>query len=183
MTNTNIKYPILMRILHWLMALLIAVLFSVGFYMEGLPKDNLANYALYPWHKSFGVIVLALIVIRIIVRIKNFKAGLIPAEPEALKPWEKLAAKLGHLGLYLLMLGVPVSGYMMSDAHPQSGVDFFGSKLPNLVPKSEAISGFFHALHGPLAFALIALVVIHVAAVIKHRFFDAEGADVSGRML
>ena len=82
------------------------------------------------------------------------------------------------------MIAAPVSGYIMSGSYPESsGIDFFGIKLPDIVDKSESLSGFFHTIHGPIAYALLALVTIHLAAVIKHRFFDSKEADVLKRML
>ena len=173
-------YPLAIRVLHWLMATIILSLIVVGVYMEGLADDAANKYAFYPWHKSFGVLVIILLVIRI-----GFRLGIaIPPLPETINKWEKTLAHLVHGGIYLLMAAVPISGYVMSGSYEKSsGIDFFGLKLPDLVPKNEALFDIAHELHEILPFLLLALVILHIAGAIKHRFFDNEQSDVLPRML
>ncbi len=173
------KYSLAMRVLHWLMAVTIISLLAVGVYMEGLADDAPNKYLIYGLHKSFGVIAIVLIAIRIIVRLRSA----VPALPSSLAPLEKLAAHWGHKALYLLMLLVPISGFVMSSAHPERyGVSVFGLKLPDL-PASEFWAGLGHELHGTAAWVLVAVVVLHIAGALKHRYFDKGDADVLPRML
>ncbi len=173
------KYNTLMRVMHWLMAILIIGMLALGLYMDELPDDAPNRMDLYRLHKSIGVIVLALIAVRIVIRLFSR----VPPVPTALSSLEKIAATVGHKLLYLLMILVPLSGFVMSSANPKRyGVELFGYRLPDL-PASEMWAGIGHELHGPTAWALLIVVVIHVAAVIKHRVFDRPAGDVLPRML
>lgn len=173
------KYPLLLRSLHWLMALLLIGMLALGLYLEELPKEDPSKGMLMGLHKSFGVIALALIGVRIGVRL----GSRVPAPLAALTAMEQRLAQLGHLALYALMLLVPLSGFVMSSANPKRfGVELFGWRLPDL-PASEFWSHLAHEYHGGLAWALLLVILVHVAAVIKHRFFDKPGSDVLPRML
>lgn len=175
----NNKYNGLMRTMHWLMAILIIGMLALGLYLEELPKDAPNRMELFGYHKSFGVIALGLILIRIVIRLRSH----VPALPVAMSSLEKLAAKVGHKLLYLLMVLVPLSGFVMSSANPKRfGVSVFGYRLPDL-PASELWAGIAHELHGPASWALLVVVVLHILAVIKHRIFDRPAADVLPRML
>ena len=88
------------------------------------------------------------------------------------------------LALYVLMLAVPLSGYVMSSSFEGShGIDFFAWTLPRLAPINERVFEISHALHGWLPWLLLAVVVLHVAGAFKHRWLDGPGADVLPRML
>ncbi len=172
-------YSLNMRILHWLMAIVIIGMLGLGIYMHELPKEAPNKMFLYSTHKSFGVLMLLFIVIRIAVRLKSE----IPALPTSLKNWEKKAAHFGHKLLYLLMVLVPCSGYIMSSAFEKSsGIIFFGLTLPDITPKNETLFEVAKEAHEIFAFTLLLVLFIHVAGVIKHRYFDKEN-DVLPRML
>lgn len=173
------KYPAALRALHWLIALLILGLIAVGWYMAGLPDDAPGKFAFYPWHKSFGVLILLLVTLRLTIRWRS----LIPELPAALSRFEAGAARWSHRLLYLLMFLVPLSGYTMSSAggHP---INFFGLEFAGLIPKNKPLAEFAHEAHEILAFTLLGLVLVHAAAAIKHRVVDrARGGDVLERML
>lgn len=173
------KYHIFSRILHWLMAAIIIFLLGLGIYMaDFLPKDAANRMDIYALHKSFGVLVLALIAIRLVNRFVN-KA---PALPEAMNKFEKLAAHLTHSALYLLMIIVPLSGYLMSNAFGYP-VGFFGIELPFLMEKNQELGAIFHEIHEISPYILIGVLALHVAGAIKHRFFDKPENDVLKRMI
>lgn len=111
MATESTKYTLLMRILHWLIAVLILGMIGVGWYMAGLPDEHPTKYDIYPIHKSIGITLLGLVVIRLLVRFFSP----IPKLPRELSGWEKVLTKTVHFLLYLLMILVPISGYMMSD--------------------------------------------------------------------
>ena len=161
------------------MAIIILSLLAVGIYMTNfLPKESVNRGIIYGLHKSFGVIVILLIITRIINRL-IFKA---PALPETIRNPERILAKIGHLALYLLMIIVPFSGYFMSNlyGHP---VQLFGLTLPLLAETNYEIGAIFSEIHEISAYSLLALVSIHILAVIKHRFFDLKENNVLPRML
>lgn len=173
------KYPVLMRSMHWLMALLIIGMLALGLYLEELPGKDPSKPLLMGLHKSFGVIALALIFVRVGIRLFSR----VPALPSALSGLEQKLAHLGHLALYLLMVLVPLSGFVMSSAHPKRfGVELFGWRLPDL-PASQFWSHLGHEWHGALATALMVVIGLHILGVIKHRFFGKPGEDVLPRML
>lgn len=161
------KYNPAIRVLHWAMALVILTLVAVGWYMTDLPKEDPNRMAIYGYHKAFGVLVLLLLAARVGSRL-IFKA---PALPDAIKPAERKLAHLGHFALYLLMLGVPLSGIIMSNAfgYPAS---FFGIPLPFIVEKNEELGKFFREIHGIVPYVLLGLVALHVAGVVKHKIVE-----------
>ena len=176
-----VKYPLALRILHWSMALIILGMICAGWTMVSLDDRVPAKFELfYPWHKSFGMLILMLVLVRLATRLR----AATPSLPEGLAAWEARAAKIGHIALYTLMILVPLMGYSMSSSFTQSdGVFFFGVNLPELLPKNDARFAVFKALHRYLAYTLLTLVVLHVAGALKHRFLDKDRAnDVLSRM-
>ncbi len=175
------KYPVTLRALHWLLALIIIGDLVVGLYMAGIDPDAADKYALYPWHKQLGFLALLLVLIRLPVRLR----GPIPAAPAGLMSWEVVASHLVHRLLYLSMLVMPLSGYLMNSTFPYAeGMAFFGLfTVPDITGKSEFWNGIFHSVHSAAAWVLIASLVLHIAGALKHRYLDAPENDVLGRML
>ncbi len=173
------KYPLSSRILHWLMALIILFMLGLGIYMtDFLGKEAPNRMEIYNLHKSLGVMILILIFIRLLNRLA-FKA---PALPDTMPKVEKTLAHLAHIALYILMIFVPLSGYLMSNSFGYP-VNFFSIEMPFLVEKNFDHGKIFSEAHEILAFTLLGLVAIHVLAVIKHRFFDKAENDVLKRMI
>jgi cytochrome b561 len=178
--NSATNYGALSKTLHWLIALGIIMLIIVGVYMTGLDKADPTKREIIGIHKSFGSLMMMLIVFRLIwLRISPA-----PALPLVFNAKEKLLTKGVHKLLYVLMLLTPFSGYIMSNAGGYP-VSFFGLfELPALIDKSKAIGGFAHEAHEILAFTMLAFVVLHVAGAIKHRLQDRDGErDILNRML
>ncbi len=173
------KYPLSHRILHWFMALLILVAIGIGIYMtKFLTHDSPNRMEVYDLHKSLGVMVLIFIVIRIVNRLKIQ----VPPLPQTMPKIEIVAAHLAHIALYLGMVAVPLSGYLMSSFYGFP-VKMFGLLVPSLVGTHPEIGGICASLHGLFAYGLLTLVVLHVLAVVKHRFFDKAEHDVLKRMI
>jgi cytochrome b561 len=164
------------------MAVLILGMIWTGWSMVPENYDTPSKYDFfYPWHKSFGMLILILVAARLVIRTR----AAIPALPSGFAPWEVKAAKLGHAALYTLMIVVPCMGYAMSSSFTQSdGVFFFGVNLPELLPKNDDRFVVFQTLHRWLAYTLLALIVVHVLGAIKHRFLDrSRDNDVLSRMV
>lgn len=173
--STPTHYDSVAKGFHWLTALLIIVLWAVGLGMEELPKGDLRSQII-GMHKAFGVVVLALTVLRLAWRATHAA----PALPDSMPGWEQLAAKLGHLALYGLMLAFPVSGILMSQSGGRD-VNVFGLILPNLLEKNEEMKHLFGETHEALAWILAAVLAVHVAAAIRHHVMLKD--DVLRRML
>ena len=161
--------------------MIILSLLAVGFYMAGIDNDAPDKYDLYPLHKSFGMIALVLALIRLPVRIKTD----IPAPLEGLKAWENKLSHAVHILLYVAMISMTWSGYLMSSTFIYGeGIEIFGLfTVGDLTPKSEVWSGIFHTAHGYLAWSFVVLLTLHIAGVFKHRLFDEKENDVLPRML
>lgn len=173
------KYPISSRIIHWLMAALIIFLIGLGIYMsQFLSKEAPNRLDIYNLHKSLGALALGAVFIRIINR-GIFKS---PELPNSLPKIEKIGAKSSHFLLYILMIAVPLSGYLMSNSFGYP-VNFFGHNLPNMIEPNEKLSHLFHELHEILPYVMLGVIALHIAGAVKHRFFDKAENDVLKRML
>lgn len=167
------KYAPPLRLLHWLMAMFIIGLLATGLTMEDYP-DEFKKTA-YSLHKSFGVTVLGLFFIRLAVRLKT----VLPPYPASMPSREKLLAKAVVWLFYGAMLVMPLSGWLMSNSKGYP-VEWFTLPMPNLTGKNDAIHGFTHETHELVGYALIALILLHIAGIIKHRL--KEGVSLMDRM-
>ena len=173
------KYALTSRILHWVMAILIIFLLGLGIFMSDFLSEESPNrMEVYNLHKSLGVLVLILLFLRVINRLLTQT----PPLPFAISALEKKLAKFGHLALYFLMFTTPFSGYLMSSfaGYP---VKFFSFELPNFFQANFQFAGFFAEAHEVSAYSLLTVIIIHILAVIRHRFFDKLGNDVLNRMI
>lgn len=184
LTNSTTEYGLLSKAIHWLMALMIITLIGVGIYMADLPKETAEQkqyaFQFYGLHKSFGVLAMVLIVVRL-VWIRVSPAPVLPAVFDAK---EQMVTNLVKAFLYILMILIPLSGYLMSNAGGFP-INFFGlGELPALISKSKEIGGIAHEAHEIMGFTLLALVLLHVAGAVKHRVKDKGGeSDILKRML
>ncbi|HDR9226345.1 TPA: cytochrome b/b6 domain-containing protein [Burkholderia vietnamiensis] len=176
------KYPLTLRLLHWLRAILIGAQLWTGWTMVRLDDNLPAKFDwYYPTHKEFGVLTLLVVLTQLAIRSMQT----LPPLPASLPKLDRKLAKLAHYLLYALAVVVPLMGYSMSSTYTQSdGVPFFGLRVPELLAKSDHWFVAFQWLHRTLAYTLLALVVLHVLAALKHRFFDPNREnDVLRRML
>lgn len=152
--------------LHWLMALGLFVAFPLGLYMSDLPfsPDKLK---LYSWHKWLGISILLLAILRLVWRLTHTP----PALP-GLAPWEKRASAVAHGLLYALIVAVPVSGWLMSSAKGFQTVWFGVLPLPDLLEKNAELADVLGDAHEILNFVMAGLVLLHIAAALKHHFFE-----------
>jgi len=132
-------------------------------------------------HKAFGMIALLLVMLRLPVRAK----GPVPAVAQGLLKWEQQLSHMVHIGLYVAMLAMTWSGYLMSSTYAYvDGVDMFGLfTVPDIMPKSEYWNGIFHQIHSITAWSFVLFLSLHLAGVAKHRLLDGRGNDVLKRMI
>jgi len=166
--------------LHWLIAILIIGLLIVGFVMGDLERSDPLKYTLYQMHKSFGITVLVLSLVRLVWRLLHRA----PPLPAGSKGWEKFLSHLTHAGFYLLMLGLPLVGWLGVSASPlKIPTVIFGlftlPSLPFFHDVPDAAHQLFE-LHETLAYLVIGLLVLHVGAAFKHHFLMKD--DVVLRM-
>jgi cytochrome b561 len=174
--NTPTRWGHIAQFLHWLIVILIIIQVILANIAEDLPIGP-KKIEVYAWHKSVGITVLSLAILRLLWRWANPT----PELPSTLKPYERMLAKVTHFGLYLLLFAQPLTGWMMTSARgfPVSWFGFW--QLPDFVPKNQALYNAMKETHDTLALALYVIVFLHVAAALKHHFFLKD--DVLRRML
>jgi len=159
-------------LLHWIMAIAFGLMFASGLSMGFLTLSPAFKFNLYQWHKSLGVILLGAFFVRLVIRL--WAGG--PLMPESFAKWEKFAAKAGHLGLYVLMVAMPISGWIMvsSSMYGLPTIVFGVVEFPHFpgIAADQGIEEFAKAIHGWLGLFFGLLIIIHIAAVIKHAAID-----------
>ncbi|WP_412481205.1 cytochrome b [Azonexus sp. IMCC34839] len=158
------------------MAILLFGLLALGFYMHDLPLSP-EKLQLYSWHKWAGVTAFLLVLVRLAWRVTHRP----PALPDSMPKTMQLAAHAGHLGLYLLMLAIPLSGWLMSSAKGFQTVWFGVLPIPDLLDKNKELGDLLQQLHMLLNLAFIAILAGHIGAALKHHFIDKD--DILTRML
>jgi len=169
--NTTTRYGLITIVLHWVMAILLTGLFSVGLYMTGLDYYDPLYHALPQWHKSFGIFTLLFLLIRYIWRLNNTK----PDAVNTLHKHKELLAHFIHNSFYILILCIGISGYLISTAKGK-GIEFFGAINIAAITRDldESTEEFIGETHFSLAILLSVLVLLHVLAALKHHFIDKD---------
>ena len=170
MPGADRGYTAVAKVLHWLTALLVLGMIGLGLWMVGLPISLAKLYA-YAWHKWIGLTVLALSVLRLAWRVYRPP----PALPDTITRWERAVAPWSHGLLLVLLLALPVSGWLMSSAGGVSVVWFGILPLPDLVPRDLALFERLRTLHHWLAWTLMALLTLHLLAVLRHDVLRHDG--------
>lgn len=167
-TNSTSRYGWGAIVLHWLIALIFIGQFVLGFVMVRLTSQRTA-FELIQLHKSFGFLLLGLIILRIAWRLGNSA----PALPDSVGALERRTAPIAHLALYAFQLALPLSGWTLVSVSmldiPSMPFNLF--VMPDLpLSESDTAESFWSAAHWYLAYAGIALVALHVAAALRHHF-------------
>lgn len=165
--NIMKKYTLSMRAIHWLMAVMILSLIPFGLWMAELPDSYPGKYDYYAIHKSFGLVALLFIILRVSNRLRST----VPSLPKEINKTDSLLSSLTIGSLYLCMFAMPISGYLMSTfgGHP---VMFFNILVPALFDKNLPLAKFFHDMHGLGGWVLIALISLHLLGTLKHYFVE-----------
>lgn len=177
-------------VLHWLIAIAIFAMFALGWFMTDLPKEapkqsafDLFNWGIYTWqtseeisprsfyfnlHKSIGVTIAALILIRILWRVINKP----PALLTSYKAWERKLATGTHHLLYVLMIALPASGLIMS-VYSKYGIKWFGMPFISGLD-NKAMREFYTQAHYVIGIILLVIVGTHILGALKHKFVDKD---------
>jgi cytochrome b561 len=174
--NRTDHYPASSKLLHWLVAICVLTTAPVAIAMtrvsQGPTQDMLFNF-----HKSLGVLILLLMTLRLINRLA---VGAPIADP-GIEPWQKTVSAAVHTSFYVLLVAMPIVGYVANSAYG-APTPFFGLfELPPIVDKNEAISTPLFTIHRWVGWLLIMLVLIHVSAALYHHFIRRD--NVLQRML
>ena len=155
--------------LHWLMAALIFAAFPLGVYMHELALSPF-KLKLISTHKWLGVTLLLLALVRLAWRLAHRP----PALPLTVALWQQRAAAVLHGMLYVLLVAIPVSGWLMSSAKGFPVVYLGLFQLPDLVGKDKELGELLVETHQMLNFGLLLLVGMHIAAALKHHFIERD---------
>lgn len=195
--NNLTSYTKTAKILHWLIAILIFGMFALGWFMADIPKEapkqmvfDLFDLGIFNWpvteeisprsfyfnvHKSFGVTIFALILIRIFWRITHQP----PAILTTYKAWESKLATVAHRLLYALMLILPLSGVIMA-VYSKYGIKWFGVNFIKGLDNNP-MRLIFKNVHEIIGLILVTIIVIHILGALKHKFIDKD--ETLNRML
>lgn len=169
------RYTSVAVALHWLIALAILCNLGLGLYMADLAISP-TKLRLYSYHKWMGISIFLLVLVRILWRLTHRP----PEMPSHMAPLERLLAHAAHGGLYLLTLAVPLSGWLFSSAKGFQTVYFGVLPIPDLIAKNLELAEALEELHEGLNYVMVVVVLLHVAAALKHHFRDRD--DVLSRM-
>jgi len=174
--NTVYRWGAIAQLFHWTIVALIVVQFVLINMASRLPL-GLQKVALLAQHKSFGITILGLAIIRLVWRLLNTA----PPLPPTLKPYERVLAHGTHWGLYILLFTIPLSGWAMSSARNFPVSWFKLVQLPDFVQPNKAMYAAMQQTHEILTTALLVVVALHVLGALKHHFILKD--DVLRRML
>jgi cytochrome b561 len=196
MSNTT-RYTKTAVFLHWLIAICIFGMFALGWYMSELPKEapkqmayDLFDWGIYTWqlseeasprtfyfnlHKSLGVTIFALILIRILWRVTHKP----PALLASYKAWERKLATGAHHLLYVLMVALPLSGIIMA-TYSKYGIKWFGADFIKGLDNNP-MRELFKEAHEIIGAIILLVLVLHIVGALKHKFIDKD--DTLKRML
>lgn len=167
--NTDSGYGLVAIVFHWTIAVLFAGQVTLGIFMTGLADEEPAKFGLYQWHKSFGLLILLLALVRLAWRLINRAPDL----PAGMAVFERRAARLAHVFLYAALVLVPVTGWAFVSSSPL-GIPTFAFYLvlvPHLpMPVSEAAEAVLQLIHTSLALISAAVAVVHIGAALRHHF-------------
>lgn len=179
-----LRYDGVAVFLHWLTALAIIALLAMGLIMTDLPRGSALQFSMFQLHKSVGISVLVLTLVRFGWRLAHRP----PSLPEGMPAWEKGAAHAGHLAIYLLMFGLPLTGWALVSASPLNIPTVLYGVLPwphlpilSTLADKKPVAEAFENAHSAAAWSLIALLVVHVGAALRHHILLKD--DVLRRML
>jgi cytochrome b561 len=162
--NTTVRWGSVAQFLHWLIVALIVT--QVILALAASERHGMAKLAMLARHKSVGITILMLALVRLVWRLVNPT----PPLPSTLKPYERLLARFTHAALYVLIFAMPITGWIMSSARGFPVSWFSLVQLPDLVAKNRPLYEAMLKTHGALALTLGAVAALHLLAALKHHF-------------
>jgi len=177
MRNTTSTWGSVARWFHWVLGAAVIGMLAYGWWMNHIPAraDRVFHRSI---HADIGYVVLVLMVIRLIWRSINPT----PSLPADTPPWRRIAARISHGALYAVTIAVAMLGWAHSGAHKPDYADWFGLfRVPQITSPDKAVADAYEDRHIFMAYVLLALIAIHIAAAIWHRFVDRD--RVTSRMI
>ena len=162
---------------HWITVALVVTQAALGFAFAEVARGA-AYGTLFKWHKTLGVLILLVVLARLAYRLKEPP----PPFPVELPKWERIAAVWNHRIFYFLLVVLPPIGFLAASGLAEGPTTplIAGISVPVVPGIDKGTGEFFAEVHGTLAIILLVLIVLHIAAALKHQFYDHW--RVSGRM-
>lgn len=154
---------------HWLAVVLVAAMYVTVEWREFVPKPDPLRDQLIALHKSLGVIILALVAVRLVLRRRDNRPPIVPAMPA----WQDWASRLVHYALYAMLLVLPITGYLMSNAGDRP-VAVFGLVLPTLIAPNKELASTLKDIHEIVANIGYGLIAAHAVAALWHHFVQRD---------
>jgi cytochrome b561 len=168
-SETAAHYTTTAIVLHWLIAAGAFAMIALGWWMISIPKDPPGpRLAAFNLHKSIGITIFLLMVLRVVWRASH--------QPPALPPmpaWQARVARVNHALLYACLLLMPIAGFTASSFSGRPIV-YFGHPLPMWFARNDAVSQVFYAVHFATSWVLVAAIALHIAATVKHQLIDRD---------
>lgn len=175
--NTSTSYGSISKILHWLMGIAVICMLILGLFLTSIKDEHIADIA-FTVHKSIGLTLLLLIVIRTAWRFSNIT----PSSSTHVKNWQQKAEKFTHFLMYIALFVMPLSGWAMATASGYLPSFFgYGEFAMPFIPKSKTLADALSWVHTVAGYTLIALVSIHILATVQHYVVHKE--NILKRML
>lgn len=162
---TPARYASVSILLHWLMAALIVAVYACIELREFYPRGSDIRDGLKMWHFMLGLSILLLVFIRIAARLMTPTPAIVPAPPK----WQSLMAKATHLFLHVMMIGMPIGGWLILSGEGKA-IPFFGLDLPPLVGPDKAFAHSIEELHETIGTIGYFVIALHTAAAIFHHY-------------
>jgi cytochrome b561 len=163
------RYGVIARALHWLVALLIVFTTALGWRMLFIEKEPGADQW-FDLHRSIGLTIFTLVALRLVWRLAHSPEPL----PDSMPAWQRKLAAVTHWLLYLLMVAIPIAGYLGA-SYTKAGVAWFGKATPRWAEPNHDLAEQLFEIHGTLVWVLVALVALHVAGALKQWLIDKDG--------
>ncbi|MBL27636.1 MAG: cytochrome B [Rhodospirillaceae bacterium] len=176
MATDSMGWSGVQRGLHWLIAVAVVGQLWIGFTFGDMAEEEPRRADLFAIHASLGLSILLAMLFRLYWRVTHPVPGL----PTTLQPVERCIARGTHWAFYALLIGLPVGGYLMVGAGGNN-IPFYGAELPPATGENEGLSGAAEAAHGAGATLLSLLIILHIAAALRHEFMMRD--NVLRRML
>ena len=167
-TDTTAYAP-LAKLMHWTLAILLIGMVALGWYMTAI-EDDPGSFWFFNLHKSIGLVIAALVLLRLAWRLGHRPADL----PASVPPWQAKVSRATHRLLYVAMVAMPafgITGSLLS----KNGIAFFGTSLPRVFAANHDLAEIFYSAHSVTAWLLVGLVALHVLAGLKHLLVDQDG--------
>jgi cytochrome b561 len=167
--NTRTRYGGLAILIHWSVVLLIIGLYGAIEWRDFVPKEDPLRAVLLTWHRSLGLLVLAFALLRLLSRAAEPIPSIDPPAPA----WQEMLSKLVHYALYAMMIILPVTGYLMSNADDRT-VTFFGIALPRVIGVDEPLAEALEEIHEVVGNIGYGLIGLHAVAALWHHYVQRD---------